>query len=594
MLKFIEKIFGSKHDRDVKRLTPIIDEINEHFNACQSLTDDQLRAKTGELKERVKKHLAEIEQAIADEKQKLKNLDLTFEEVDAINAEVSRLNGDLHDATEEILNEILPEAFAVVKDTCRRLVGKEFDVIGHKVMWDMIPYDVQLIGGIVLHQGKISEMATGEGKTLVATLPTFLNALTGKGVHIVTVNDYLAERDKEWMSPIYKFHNLTVGVILGRMDSQDRKAQYGCDITYGTNNEFGFDYLRDNMATDPQDVVQRQFNYAIVDEVDSVLIDEARTPLIISGPVPHGDSNKYGEIKPRVEKLVRAQQNVVAKMLGDAEKLTAKKDQLNKEQEFEVGLAMLRAKRGHPKNKRLLKLLGEPGLAKLMQSVENEFLKDNARRMHEVDEELYFSIDERHHTIDLTEMGRVFMTDSHEDPDFFVLPDVGTEIAKIESNVSLSPDEKQRKKDELYRVFSERSERIHNVSQLLRAYSLYVRDDEYVVQDGKVLIVDEFTGRILPGRRYSDGLHQALEAKEDVTIEGETQTMATITLQNFFRLYRKLAGMTGTAETEASEFFEIYKLDVVVIPTNRPISRDDQEDFIFKTKREKYNAVISK
>ncbi|NTV46056.1 MAG: preprotein translocase subunit SecA, partial [Chlorobiales bacterium] len=494
----------------------------------------------------------------------------------------------------EILNEILPEAFAIVKDTCRRLVGKQVNVVGHMLNWDMVPYDVQLIGGMVLHQGKISEMATGEGKTLVATLPTFLNALTGKGVHIVTVNDYLAERDKEWMSPIYEFHDLTVGVILGRMDSFERKAQYDCDITYGTNNEFGFDYLRDNMATDTHDVVQRQFNYAIVDEVDSVLIDEARTPLIISGPVPHGDSSKYGEIKPRVEKLVRAQQNAVAQMLGEAEKLVAKKDQLDKDQEFTAGLAMLRAKRGYPKNKRLLKLLGEPGLAKIMQSVENEFLKDNARRMHEVDEELYFSIDERHHTIDLTEKGRVFMTDSHEDPDFFLLPDVGTEIAKIEADASLNPQDKQRKKDELYRVFSERSERIHNVSQLLRAYSLYERDDEYVVQDGKVLIVDEFTGRILPGRRYSDGLHQALEAKENVKIEGETQTMATVTLQNFFRLYRKLAGMTGTAETEASEFFEIYKLDVVVIPTNKPICRDDQEDLVFKTKREKYNAVINK
>ncbi|ACF14982.1 preprotein translocase, SecA subunit [Chloroherpeton thalassium ATCC 35110] len=594
MLKFIEKIFGSKHDRDIKRLWPIVDEINEHFESYKSLSDEALRGKTQELKEQIKEHISDIEQSIITEKKQLENLELTIEEAESIQEKIEGIEKELHDATEEALNEVLPEAFAIVKETARRLVGKEYPVMGSTNIWNMVPYDVQLIGGIVLHQGKISEMATGEGKTLVAVLPTFLNALTGKGVHIVTVNDYLAQRDKEWMTPIFEFHGLTVGAILGNMPPYQRKEQYACDITYGTNNEFGFDYLRDNMAGDPEDVVQREFNYAIIDEVDSVLIDEARTPLIISGPVPNADVNKYNEIKPRVERLVRAQQNLVAKILTETEKAIKTPNKADKDAEFNIGLGLLRAKRGQPKNNKFIKLIGEPNAARFMQTVENEFLKDNARRMHEVDEELYFSIDEKNHTIELTEKGREFMTDTHEDPDFFVLPDVGTEISKIDSDATLSEQDKVQKKDELYRLFSVRSERIHNVSQLLRAFSLYTRDDEYVVQDGKVLIVDEFTGRILPGRRYSDGLHQALEAKEGVKIEGETQTMATITLQNFFRLYKKLAGMTGTAETEASEFFEIYKLDVVVIPTNKPIVRKDQEDLIFKTKREKYNAVINK
>ncbi|MDW8436447.1 MAG: preprotein translocase subunit SecA [Chloroherpetonaceae bacterium] len=591
MIGFLTKIFGSKREKDVKRLKPIVDEINAYYAEFQSLSDDELRAKTAELKRRVQDYCAETEQALAEERKKLDNLDLTFEEVQAIKDDIEALEKRLHEETEEILNEILPEAFAIVKDTCRRLVGKEWTAAGATIKWDMIPYDVQLMGGIVLHEGKIAEMATGEGKTLVAVLPTFLNALAGRGVHIVTVNDYLAKRDCEWMKPIFEFHGLTVGVILSEMDSETRKKMYACDITYGTNNELGFDYLRDNMATTKEEVVHRGFNYAIVDEVDSVLIDEARTPLIISGPVPHGDNSKFEEMKPKVERLVKAQQNLVGKLLADAERYLAEKEKAAKDWEFQAGLALLRAKRGQPKNKKYLKLIGEPGNMRLMQAVENEFLKDNAREMHKVDEELYFAIDERFHTIDLTEKGRNYI--AGENADMFVLPDIGTELAKIQQE-NLTEAEKQQKKDELYRLYSERSERIHNVSQLLKAYSLYERDDEYVVQDGKVLIVDEFTGRILAGRRYSDGLHQAIEAKEGVKIEGETQTMATITLQNYFRLYKKLAGMTGTAETEAPEFYEIYKLDVVVIPTNKPVIRKDHEDLVFKTKREKYNAVIAK
>lgn len=592
MLKFLTKIFGTKHDKDIKRILPIVNEINKRYEELQSLSDDDLRAKTAELKARIQAHCAETEAALANEKKKLENLELTFDEVQAIKDEIEALEKQLHEETEEILNEILPEAFAIVKETCRRHVGKEWLVAGTTIQWNMIPYDVQLIGGVVLHEGKIAEMATGEGKTLVAVLPTFLNALTGRGVHIVTVNDYLAKRDCEWMKPIYEFHGLTVGVILSEMDSATRKQMYACDITFGTNNEFGFDYLRDNMATSKEEVVHRNFNYAIVDEVDSVLIDEARTPLIISGPVPHNDNSKFEEMKPKVERLVRAQQNLVGKLLADAERYLTEKEKAAKDWEFQAGLALLRAKRGQPKNKKYLKLIGEPGNMRLMQTVENEFLKDNARDMHKVDEELFFAIDERFHTIDLTEKGRNFMTGETQAADMFVLPDIGTELVKIQQE-NLTEAEKQQKKDELYRLYSERSERIHNVSQLLKAYSLYERDDEYVVQDGKVLIVDEFTGRILAGRRYSDGLHQAIEAKEGVKIEGETQTMATITLQNYFRLYKKLAGMTGTAETESAEFFEIYKLDVVVIPTNKPIARQDREDLIYKTKREKYNAVIA-
>jgi len=590
MLKIFEKIFGSKHDRDVKKLSPLVERINEIAGGLSSISDDELRAKGAALRTMIREKLAAARNRVDELNARLENPDIGFEEIETINRDLDEAENTYEKQTLEILEEILPETFAIVKDTCRRLKGHTYEVMGHPVTWDMVPYDVQLVGGIVLHQGKIAEMATGEGKTLVSTLPAFLNALTGRGVHIVTVNDYLAQRDREWMSPVFEFHGLTTGVILSRMNPGDRKQQYACDITYGTNNELGFDYLRDNMAASPETLVQRDFYFAIVDEVDSVLIDEARTPLIISGPVPDSDTSKFSEIKPWIERLVKAQQNLVAGYLAGAEKSAGKKAD-----SFEVGLNLLRAKRGQPKNTRLIKLLSQTGMAKTMQGVENEFLKDNASRMHEVDDELYFSIDEKTNSIDLTDKGRDFLSKlSHQDSDLFLVPDVGAEVAAIENDAALDAQEKITRKDEVYRLFSERSEKLHNISQLLKAYSLFEKDDEYVVQNGQVMIVDEFTGRILPGRRYSDGLHQAIEAKENVKIEGETQTLATITIQNFFRLYRKLAGMTGTAETESSEFFEIYKLDVVVIPTNKPIVRKDMDDLVYKTRREKYAAIIAK
>lgn len=590
MLKIFEKIFGSKHDKDIKKIQPLVERINEIYSTFQSLTDDELREKSSALGNELQKKLGGIEQQRNELRGKLENPDIVLNQIEGINNDLDELEKTYESETKALLEEILPETFAIVKDTCRRLKGHTYEVMGHPSTWDMVPYDVQLIGGIVLHQGKIAEMATGEGKTLVSTLPAFLNALTGRGVHIVTVNDYLAQRDREWMNPIFEFHGLKTGVILGGMSPEERKKEYGCDITYGTNNEFGFDYLRDNMAGSPDQLVQRDYYYAIVDEVDSVLIDEARTPLIISGPVPNSDTGKFTEIKPWMERLVKAQQNLVATYLNKAEK-TIKVDPNS----FDAGLALLRAKRGQPKNSRLIKTLSQTGMAKLMQSVENDYLKDNARRMHEVDDELYFSIDEKSGSIDLTDKGRDFLsTLSKQDSDLFLVPDVGAEVAAIESDTALEAKEKVRKKDEVYRLFSERSEKLHNISQLLKAYSLFEKDDEYVVQNGQVMIVDEFTGRILPGRRYSDGLHQAIEAKENVKIEGETQTLATITIQNFFRLYKKLAGMTGTAETESAEFFDIYKLDVIVIPTNKPVVRNDQDDYVFKTRKEKYTAIINK
>lgn len=590
MLKIFEKIFGSKHDKDIKKILPLVDRINEICATLHDLGDDELRAKSQALKSSVQKRLTELQRQKNDLLGELENPDINFSQIESINRELDELDAAYEAETKAALEEVLPETFAIVKDTCRRLVGYNYEVMEHPMTWDMIPYDVQLIGGIVLHQGKIAEMATGEGKTLVSTLPAFLNALTGRGVHIVTVNDYLARRDREWMNPIFEFHGLTTGVILSRMRPDERKKEYECDITYGTNNEFGFDYLRDNMAGSPADLVQRNYYYAIVDEVDSVLIDEARTPLIISGPVPDSDTAKFTEIKPWIERLVKAQQNLIAGYLSEAEKLVGKDSD-----DFQAGLDLLRAKRGHPKSSRLIKMLSQTGMAKLIQSVENEYLKDNARRMHEVDDELYFSIDEKSNSIDLTDKGRDFLSKlSHQDNDLFLVPDVGVEIAAIESDPSLDAQQRIRKKDEIYRLFSERSEKLHNISQLLKAYSLFEKDDEYVVQNGQVMIVDEFTGRILPGRRYSDGLHQAIEAKESVKIEGETQTLATITIQNFFRLYKKLSGMTGTAETESAEFYGIYKLDVVVIPTNRPVIRTDRDDYVYKTRREKYAAIISK
>jgi len=590
MLKILSKIFGDKHKKDVKRLLPVVEEINRHFEQLRSLTDEQLRAKTDEFRGRIREATAEIEKEIENLKSKLKGTtdgeELSLEEREELYLQIEDLEKQLDEKIKITLDLLLPEAYAVVKETCRRLVGQSWEVTGHKIVWDMVPFDVQLMGAIVLHEGKIAEMATGEGKTLVATMPLYLNALAGKGVHLVTVNDYLALRDSQWMGKIFEFLGLTVGCIQSQMDSQQRRKQYAADITYGTNNEFGFDYLRDNMVVNPEDLVQRGHYYAIVDEVDSVLIDEARTPLIISGPV-QSEEHKFNEMKPRVERLVSAQRNLINRIVADAEKL------LEEGKREEAGVLLLRASRGLPKHKRFMKLMAEPEYKKLVQHTEYEYLREQARRMHEIDDELYYAIDERNHTINITEKGRELLAGGGADKDFFVLPDVGTEIAHIESDPTLTPEQKQQKKDELNLLYADRSDRIHTVTQLLRAYSLYEKDDEYVVtDDGKVMIVDEFTGRLLPGRRYSDGLHQAIEAKEGVKVERDMQTLATITLQNYFRLYKKLAGMTGTAETEAAEFYDIYKLDVVVIPTNKPMIRIDYDDVVYKTKREKYNAVI--
>jgi preprotein translocase subunit SecA len=585
MLDVLKKIFGGKHEKDVRLLRPIVDEINEHCAELEKLSDEQLQAKTAEFRGRIQEGVRQIEEKLLALRASL-NDDLESGVRESIHDEIEQLEKERNDVTAEILDDILPEAYAVVKDACRRLVGASFDLLGNKVVWDMVPFDVQLIGGMVLHDGKIAEMATGEGKTLVATMPVYLNALPGRGVHVVTVNDYLAKRDSLWMGKVYEFLGLSVGCIQNTMDSFQRRKEYACDITYGTNNEFGFDYLRDNMVVDKIDLVQREYYYAIVDEVDSVLIDEARTPLIISGPTKSED-HKFNEMKPPVERLVNAQRTFIGKTVADAEKLLADG------KEAEAGVLLLRASRGLPKHPKLMKLLTEPSNKKLVQSTENEYLRDQERRMHEIDDDLFYAIDEKNHQINLTEKGREYLAPVVGDRDFFVLPDLGTEFSVLEHDASLTPDQKQLRKDELTVLYAERSDRIHTVTQLLRAYSLYVKDDEYVVtDDGKVQIVDEFTGRLLPGRRYSDGLHQAIEAKEGVKVERDMQTLATITLQNYFRLYHKLAGMTGTAETEAGEFFDIYKLDVVVIPTNRPMVRDDVNDVIYKTKREKFTAVI--
>ncbi len=539
----ITKIFGSKHDRDIKKVDHFVAEISEYTEEYESLSESELQAKTNEFRERLG-------------------------------------NGETPD-------DILPEAFAVVKEACRRHVGKSWNVVGHDLPWEMVPYDVQLIGGVVLHQSKIAEMATGEGKTLAAVLPIYLNALEGKGVHLVTVNDYLAQRDAEWMGEIYKYLGLTIGVILNEMTPEQRREAYNCDITYGTNNEFGFDYLRDNMAGSVDDIVQiKGHHYAIIDEVDNILVDEARTPLIISGPVSVS-THKYGEMKPLVEKLVARQNQLVTKMISEGEGLLAD------DKEMEAGEKYLIAEKGAPKHRRLQKIYQDPSNKKLVREVENAYLRDKGQNKASEEQyfgDLYFTIDEKNHIIDLTEKGRNDLAPN--EPELFLIPDMGEGIAKIDSDTVLSAEDKIEKKADLHQVFSERSERLQNISQLLRAYALYEKDVEYVVTDGKVLIVDEFTGRIMHGRRYSDGLHQAIEAKENVKIERESQTLATITLQNYFRMYDKLAGMTGTAETEAGEFWEIYKLDVVVIPTNEAIRRMDYNDLIYRTKREKFNAVI--
>ncbi len=581
--KVLEKIFGSKHQRDVQRLTPTVEEINRIFISLQNISDEELKEKTSEFKKRIQEKIGDIQKEIEALKNRLRAV-TEGEEIDyeQIRQQIENLEKEEKETTEEILWEILPEAYAVVKETCRRLCGKSIKVVEHDLVWDMVPFDVQLIGAIVLHEGKIAEMATGEGKTLVATMPLYLNALVGKGAHLVTVNDYLARRDCEWMGEIYAFLGLSVAYITNEMDPPTRKQAYLADITYGTNNEFGFDYLRDNMAISSEGLVQRGHYYAIIDEVDSVLIDEARTPLIISGPV--GESkNRFAEMKPRIEQLVRSQTMLINRFVADGERL------LQEGKEYEAGIKLLQAQRGSPKNKRLIKLLHEPGIQKLIRRVESDYMRD--KRLHELDNDLYYAMEEKAHTVDLTEKGREAISPGN--PEIFVLPDLATTLSEIEDSEGLSASAIERKKEELQADYAEKSERLHNISQLLRAYSLFEKDVEYVVtEDGKVMIVDEFTGRLMPGRRYSDGLHQALEAKENVTIERETQTLATITLQNFFRLYKKLAGMTGTAETEASEFWEIYNLDVVVVPTNEPIRRLDHDDVVYRTRREKYNAIM--
>jgi preprotein translocase subunit SecA len=620
MLEFISKLFGSKSDRDVKSIQPIVEKIKIEFSRLDGISNDELRAKTIAFKETIKQGLVEIDAELQEIKDRIEgNPDLDVSEKVELYTQVDKLEKDRNKELEVILMDILPEAFAVVKETARRfkenktievtatqfdrdLAARKGNVIikgdkaihhntwiaaGNEVTWDMVHYDVQLIGGVVLHQGKIAEMATGEGKTLVATLPAFLNALAGQGVHIVTVNDYLARRDSEWMGPLYEFHGLSVDCIdRHEPNSEERRAAYLADITFGTNNEFGFDYLRDNMTRTPEELVQRKLHYAMVDEVDSVLIDDARTPLIISGPIPRGDEHEFYELKPRIERLVNTQKNYINGVLNEAKKAIAE----GKTGTDEGGLALLRAHRGLPKNKALIKYLSEGAHKQVLLKTENYYMQDQGKEMPKVDAELYFIIDEKNNQVELSEKGIELITASGEDPHFFVMPDVGSEIAEIEKS-HLSVDEKITRKDTLMRDFSIKSERIHSVNQLLKAYTLFEKDTEYILDDGKVKIVDEQTGRVLDGRRYSDGLHQAIEAKENVKVEDASQTFATITLQNYFRMYHKLCGMTGTAVTEAGEFWEIYKLDVVEIPTNTNIIRDDRQDLVYRTIREKYNAV---
>lgn len=618
------KIFGSKSDRDLKKVWPIVDEIKSYEDELKQLTDDELKGKTEFFKEKINSSTSEIDKDISDIKAQLAKMGeddtLTPEQRKSLIEELDELDKEKLQVIESVLDEIMPEAFAVLKETCRRFLGKSWMVAGNEITWDMVPYDVQLIGAITLHQGKIAEMKTGEGKTLVAILPTYLNALVGRGVHIVTVNNYLAMRDAEWNEPIFNFHGLRVDCIdKYKPNSEQRRNAYRADITYGTNNEFGFDYLRDNMVGAASQLVQPGHHYSIVDEVDSVLIDEARTPLIISGPVPQDNQNQtYVQLKPKVNALVEAQKKLVARILQQGEAFLEAEDQ------EKAGLYLLRVQRGYPKNNKFQKLLQEPSIQKLIQKTEYFYLQDNAKNMPIVDEELFYSVDYKMNSIEMTEKGRDFITGKDEDPDFYVIPDMGLETSKIEESIAelrlenlkeveansefsdhykeelrlrkIGEVEKERSKQfgELNHLFAERSERIHAVNQLLKAYTLFEKDNEYIVQDGKVNIVDEHTGRVLSGRRYSDGLHQAIEAKENVRVEASTQTYATITLQNYFRMYHKLAGMTGTAVTEESEFYEIYKLEVIEIPTNRPIVRLDHEDLIFRSRREKYNAVIDK
>ncbi|MDR0865911.1 MAG: preprotein translocase subunit SecA [Candidatus Symbiothrix sp.] len=615
----LSKLFGNKSQRDLREIDPYVQKIVAVYPSIEQLSNDELRDRSRQLMDYLQEKVVTEKAKIAELKATIENLEL--EDREKVWNEIDKIEKDVTEQHEKTLEEILPEVFSIVKDTARRFTENEHTIVtatdfdrqlavkhdfvtidgdkaiyqnhwvagGNEITWDMIHYNVQLFGGVVLHKGKIAEMATGEGKTLVATLPVFLNAMTHNGVHVVTVNDYLSKRDSEWMGPLYMFHGLSVDCIdKHKPNSDDRRKAYEADITFGTNNEFGFDYLRDNMAISPKDLVQRKHNYAIVDEVDSVLIDDARTPLIISGPVPKGEDQLFEEYCPRVENVVEVQKKLTNNLLTDAKKLIGSDDQKQQEE----GLKLLfRSYKGMPKNKALIKFLSEPGIKAAMLKTEEFYMQQQNREMHIITDELYFVIDEKNNSIDLTDKGIDLLTGKSDDPEFFVLPDIGVEIAGIE-NEPLSDDEKQAKKDELMQVYSIKSERVHTVNQLLKAYCLFEKDDEYVVLDNKVKIVDEQTGRIMEGRRYSDGLHQAIEAKERVTVEAATQTFATITLQNYFRMYHKLAGMTGTAETEAGEFWDIYKLDVVVIPTNRPIVRNDMNDRLYRTAREKYAAVI--
>ncbi len=616
----IIKVFvGDKSKKDVKNILPILSEIKSNYEKLSTLSNDELREKTKKFKKIIEQSKNEIDLKIKD----LENKNRTIENIDeseSIYSQIDLLKKESDTKVNECLTEILPEAFAVMKETAKRFKENSFlevkaedfdrilsqtksyvtlknnlaiwsnnwDAVGKQINWDMIHYDVQLIGGIALHQGKIAEMQTGEGKTLVATLPVYLNALTGKGVHLVTVNDYLAKRDSAWMAPLFQFHGLSIDCIDNyKPNSEERKKAYLADITYGTNNEFGFDYLRDNMSNTPKDLVQRKHYYAIVDEVDSVLIDDARTPLIISGPIPQGERHEFDELKPKVSNLYLKQKNLLTNVLSQA------KNKISGGDNDEGGKLLLRVYRGLPKNKALIKFLSEEGIKQLLQKTENFFMQDNNREMPQIDAELYFVIDEKNNQVELTDKGISELSESIQDKNFFILPDIGTEIAKIE-NKGLDSENEAKEKDILFKDFGVKSERIHTMNQLFKAYTLFEKDVEYVIMDNKVMIVDEQTGRIMEGRRYSDGLHQAIEAKENVKIESATQTFATVTLQNYFRMYEKLSGMTGTAITEAGEFWEIYKLDVVEIPTNKTITRKDEEDLIYKTKREKYNALIDK
>ena len=625
MRGILKSIMPTKHERDMKALWPIVNTINEAYNKIEKLSNDELRNKTLEFRKLISDTIESEERELNELKTRIdEELDMSIDQKEKIFHQIDDLEKIIYQKTQKVLNDILPEAFAVVKETTKRfkdnpeivVTATDFDrelatkknyvkiegdkaiwqnhwiAGGTEITWDMVPYDVQLMGGVVLHQGKISEMATGEGKTLVATLPVYLNALPGRGVHIVTVNDYLAKRDQEWMGPIYEFLFLTVDCIdKHEPNSESRKKAYLSDITYGTNNEFGFDYLRDNMAFSLDDIVQRGHYYAIVDEVDSILIDDARTPLIISGPTTQVREQEYDELKPYVIKLVNAQRQLVNKLLNDAKNYLQKPNRSNEDEKL-GGEALLRAHRGLPKYGPLIKFLSEPGMKSILYKTENNYLAENQKNMPIIDAELYFVIDERNNSVDLTDKGTELLAKDTGDSKFFIIPDIGSELAELE-NSNIDPKEKQEKKNELLEDFAIKSDRIHTMHQLLRAYTLFDKDVEYVVLDNKVKIVDEQTGRILEGRRYSDGLHEAIEAKENVKVEAATQTYATITLQNYFRMYKKLAGMTGTAETEAAEFWDIYKLDVVVIPTNKPCIRVDAEDLVYRTKREKYNAVIN-